>query len=105
MTHWRTHPAAWRCQHGHAYAHPRQSNMSVFFGGASVLTTFLVCHKCQPASYQVGVIYNTKPLNLVYWYSCESRDTFDTAKEMDEQETPIEQILTYIESHEPQRAA
>lgn len=78
--------------------------MSVFFGGASVLTTFVVCHRCQPASYQIGVVYKTKPFELVFWYSCDSKEAFNRAKEMDEQEVPIEQILDYITHAEPRAA-
>ena len=96
MSHWRTHPKAWKCCNGHPYSHPKQSNMSVFFGGGSVLTAFVVCHKCSPASYQIGAVYAVKPSPVVFWYSVPDRETFDRLIKMDEDEVPLNKILDYL---------
>lgn len=94
--HWRTSPKRWECRNGHPYMHPKHSGMSVFFGGSSILTAFLCCHKCQPATYAVGAVYQVKPSPIVFWYSIESREEFDRAIQMDEDEVPLEQILDYL---------
>lgn len=96
MTHWRTSPHSWACCNGHAYSHPKQSQMSVYFGGGSCLTVFLACHRCNPVTYQMGVVYDVKPLPMVYWYGCETKADFDRAKQMDEQEAPLFGILDFL---------
>lgn len=71
--------------------------MSVFFGGASVLTAFMACHRCSPATYAIGAVYSVKPSPMVYWYSVPDKETFNKLIEMDEEEIPLEQILEYLD--------
>ena len=96
--HWRTHPKAWRCQHGHGYSHPKEGRMSLFLGGSSVLITFMCCHQCQPRSFQIGAIYNVKPDPMAFWYSVPSQQIFDELRVMDDEGIPLADMLDYLDS-------
>ncbi len=75
--------------------------MSLFFGDKGVLTMAMACHRCQPASYCFIVVYSVKPIPLAFCYECEDKEAFTLVQKMDEDETPLEQILSYLNARSP----
>jgi hypothetical protein len=103
--HWVTHPKAMQCINGHHYSHPRQGGMSLFFGDKGVLTMALACHKCTPATYAYGAIYNVAPIPLCFWYACPDKEAFTLVQKMDGDDVPLEDILKYLCEKAPRRVA
>ena len=103
--HWVTHPRSMQCANGHAYSHPKQGGMSLYFGDKGVLTLAMVCHRCQPATYCFGVIYNVQPIPLTFFYSCADKETFSLVQRMDADDTPLESIVRYLNEPIPRSAA